>query len=89
MLTVLIDSDIVLRIRYRWKKGMKTVTVSPKYQVVIPKEIRETLRLRPGQKMQVVEYEGRIELIPERDIKELRGFLKGINTELEREEDRV
>ena len=66
---------------------MHTVTVSPKYQVVIPKAIRETLQLRPGQKMQVVEYEGRIEFIPERDIKELRGFLKGINTEFEREED--
>ena len=39
------------------------------------------MNLRPGQKMQVVEYAGRIELIPERDIKELRGFLKGINTE--------
>lgn len=61
---------------------MQTVTVSPKFQVVIPKSVRETLRLRPGQKMQVVEYEGRIELIPERDIKELRGFLKGINTNL-------
>jgi hypothetical protein len=47
------------------------------------------LNLRPGQKMQVVEYEGRIELIPERDIKELRGFLKGINTEFKREKDRV
>jgi len=47
------------------------------------------LHLRPGQKMQVVEYDGRIELIPERDIKELRGFLKGINTEFEREEDRT
>ena len=68
---------------------MLTVTVSPKYQVVIPKSIRETLHLRPGQKMQVVEYEGRIELIPERDIKELRGFLKGINTEFKREEDRL
>ena len=68
---------------------MQTVTVSPKYQVVIPKAIRETLHLRPGQKMQVVEYDGRIELIPERDIKELRGFLKGINTEFRREEDRV
>ncbi len=68
---------------------MHTVTVSPKYQVVIPKRIRETLHLRPGQKMQVVEYEGRIELIPERDIKELRGFLKGINTKFKREEDRV
>jgi AbrB family looped-hinge helix DNA binding protein len=68
---------------------MQTVTVSPKYQVVIPKMIRQTLHLRPGQKMQVIEYEGRIELIPERDITELRGFLKGINTEFEREEDRL
>ncbi len=68
---------------------MQSVTVSPKYQVVIPKTVRESLNLRPGQKMQVVEYNGRIELIPERDIKELRGFLKGINTEFRREEDRV
>ena len=68
---------------------MQSVTVSPKYQVVIPKTIREALNLRPGQKMQVVEYAGRIELIPERDIKELRGFLKGINTEFTRETDRV
>ncbi|MEW6715064.1 MAG: AbrB/MazE/SpoVT family DNA-binding domain-containing protein [Nitrospirota bacterium] len=68
---------------------MQSVTVSPKYQVVIPKTIRESLNLRPGQKMQVVEYAGRIELIPERDIKELRGFLKGINTEFKREKDRV
>ncbi|MFC1825102.1 AbrB/MazE/SpoVT family DNA-binding domain-containing protein [Thermodesulfobacteriota bacterium] len=67
---------------------MQTVTVSPKYQVVIPRAIRQALHLRPGQKMQVVEYEGRVELIPERDITELRGFLKGINTEFEREEDR-
>jgi AbrB family looped-hinge helix DNA binding protein len=68
---------------------MQSVTVSPKYQVVIPKTIREALKLQPGQKMQIVEYDGRIELIPERDIKELRGFLKGINTEFKREEDRV
>jgi AbrB family looped-hinge helix DNA binding protein len=68
---------------------MQTVTVSPKYQVVIPKIIREALRLRPGQKMQVIEYEGRIELIPDRDIGDLRGFLKGIDTEFEREEDRL
>jgi AbrB family looped-hinge helix DNA binding protein len=63
---------------------MLSVTVSPKYQVVIPKSVRESLNLHPGQKMQVLEYEGRIELIPERDIKELRGFLKGINTEFKR-----
>jgi AbrB family looped-hinge helix DNA binding protein len=68
---------------------MQSVTVSPKYQVVIPKAVREALKLHPGQKMQIVEYAGRIELIPERDIKELRGFLKGINTHFKREEDRV
>ena len=68
---------------------MQTVTVSPKFQVVIPKEIRDTLRLRPGQKMRVIAYDGRIELIPDRDISELRGFLKGIDTRIEREEDRV
>ena len=69
--------------------GMHTVIVSPKYQVVIPKPVREALRLRPGQRMQIVEYEGRIELIPEKDIKDLRGFLKGINTDFCREEDRL
>jgi len=68
---------------------MQSVTVSPKYQVVIPKNVRESLKLRPGQKMQVIEFAGRIELIPEREIKELRGFLKGINTEFKREEDRL
>ena len=68
---------------------MQSVTVSPKYQVVIPKTVRKALNLRPGQKMQVIEYNGRIELIPERSIKELRGFLKGINTEFKREKDRV
>ena len=68
---------------------MQTVTVSPKYQVVIPKEIREALRLRPGQKLSVIEYDGRIELIPDRDISELRGFLKGIDTRFAREKDRL
>ncbi|GAB6909139.1 Transcriptional regulator, AbrB family [Desulfosarcina cetonica] len=68
---------------------MHSVTVSPKYQVVIPKSIRETLQLRPGQKMQIIEFEGRIELIPEQDIKQLHGFLKGINTEFKREDDRL
>jgi AbrB family looped-hinge helix DNA binding protein len=68
---------------------MQTVTVSPKFQVVIPKDIREAMQLRPGQKLKVIEYEGRIELIPDRDITELKGFLKGINTEFIREDDRL
>ena len=68
---------------------MLTVTVSPKYQVVIPKRIREAMRLRPGQKLKVIDYEGRIELIPDRDISELKGFLKGINTDFKREADRL
>ena len=68
---------------------MHAVTLSPKYQVVIPLPVRRAMRLRPGQRMQVVEYEGRIELIPDRDIADLRGFLKGIDTDFEREEDRV
>jgi AbrB family looped-hinge helix DNA binding protein len=88
-LTGIIDSVSVIPKHDRWRFGMQTVTVSPKYQVVIPKKIRDALKLRPGQKMRVVEYEGRIELIPDRDISELRGFLRGIDTRLEREKDRV
>lgn len=65
------------------------VTVSPKYQVVIPRSIRELLGIRPGQKVQVIQYENRIELIPLRPIQETRGFLKGIDTTVEREPDRV
>ncbi len=68
---------------------MQTVIVSPKYQVVIPKAIRETLKLKPGQRMRVIEYDNRIELIPDREISELRGFLKGIDIEFSRERDRV
>ena len=68
---------------------MPTVTVSPKFQVVIPKAIRNALKLRPGQKMTVLEYDGRIELLPERDIAELRGFVSGIDTRFEREKDRL
>ncbi len=68
---------------------MQTVTVSPKFQVVIPRSVRNSMRLYPGQKMRVMEYDGRIELVPERNISELRGFLKGINTEFVREKDRI
>ena len=68
---------------------MTTVTVSPKFQVVIPKQIRESLKLEPGQKVQAIEYDHRVELIPLRPITELRGFLKGIDTTVKREDDRV
>jgi AbrB family looped-hinge helix DNA binding protein len=68
---------------------METVIVSSKYEVVIPREIRRALGVYPGQKMQVILYENRIEMIPFRDIREARGFLKGIDTHIEREEDRV
>ena len=66
---------------------MESITVSPKYQVVIPKQVRKTLKLSPGQKIQVVVYEDRMELIPVRPLKKMRGFLKGIDTEVSREKD--
>ena len=68
---------------------MQTVTVSPKFQVVIPKKIRELLGLSPGQKIQAIAYDGRIELIPLRPTKEMRGFLPGIDTDVDREADRA
>ena len=68
---------------------MTTVTVSPKYQVVIPKEIRKRLKLKPGQKLQIFQIGNKLEVIPIRSIKEARGFLKGIDTTIERETDRI
>ena len=68
---------------------METVTISPKFQVVIPKDIRERLKLAPGQKVQAIAYENRIELIPQRPMKKMRGFLKGVGTDVPREDDRA
>ena len=68
---------------------VETVTISPKYQVVIPKEIRVRLGLLPGQKVQAIAYADRIELIPLRPARQMKGFLKGIDTSVEREADRV
>jgi len=67
---------------------MEKVTISPKYQVVIPHRIRQAMQLFPGQKVQVIMYGDRIELVPEKNIKNMRGFLRGINTEFNRNEDR-
>lgn len=68
---------------------MQTVLVSQKYQVVIPRDIREALGILPGQRMQAIRYGDRVELIPLRPIETARGFLRGIDTAVERETDRV
>jgi len=68
---------------------MATVTISPKFQVVIPKEIRKKLGLTPGQKVETIVYEDRIELIPVRPIKKMRGFIRGIDATVPREADRL
>jgi AbrB family looped-hinge helix DNA binding protein len=65
------------------------VSISPKFQIVIPKVVREAMKLQPGQKIQVIHYQNRIELVPIRPIKSARGFLRGIDTAIEREEDRL
>ena len=66
-----------------------TVTISPKFQIVIPKEIRDHLKLKAGQKVEMLEYDNRIELIPVEPISRLRGILKGIDTTVERDRDRL
>ena len=68
---------------------MRAVTVSPKFQVVIPKDVRESLGIISGQKVQMLTYGNRIELIPIKPMSEMRGFLKGIDTEVPREKDRI
>ena len=68
---------------------MNTVNISPEFQVVIPQAIRESLQLKPGQKIQAIQFENRIELIPVVPMKSMRGFLKGIDTTIEREKDRL
>ena len=68
---------------------MTSVTVSPKYQIVIPKEIRESMGIVSGQKVQITSYQGRIKVIPLKPMKAMRGFLQGIDTTVLREEDRL
>jgi len=66
---------------------MKPITVSPKYQVVIPRTIREQINIKPGQKMHVIAYNNKIVLIPVRHIQEARGLLKGMDADVQREEE--
>ena len=68
---------------------MDTVTISPKFQVVIPRAVREQLGLEPGQKVQALAYNNRVELIPVQPLRRMRGFLKGIDTSVARDRDRV
>lgn len=67
---------------------MSVVTISPKFQVVIPRHIRDQLELEPGQKVQALVFGNRIEFIPLRAARSMRGFLKGINTTVDRDDDR-
>jgi len=67
---------------------MDVVTISPKYQVVIPRSVRERLQLEPGQKVQAIVYGDRVELIPLRTARSLRGFVRGIDTDVDRDADR-
>ena len=68
---------------------MTVVTISSRFQVVIPKDVRERLDLKPGQKVEAIPFKGRVELIPLHPIESMRGFLKGIDTTVTREDDRV
>lgn len=68
---------------------MPVVTVSPKFQIVIPRKVRDSMGIRPGEKIRVFQYGERIEFIPVRKMRSLRGFLKGIDTAVERDGDRV
>jgi AbrB family looped-hinge helix DNA binding protein len=69
--------------------AMATVKVSPKYQVVIPREVREELGIRAGEKVQIFLYDGRIEFVPVKSVRKMRGMLKGMDTIVPRDEDRL
>jgi len=68
---------------------MSEVIVSPKFQVVIPKAVRDAVAIRPGQRVQVIAHGNRIELVPLRPIQELRGSLEDISDSVERDPDRL
>ncbi len=74
---------------YLWFIDMETVTLSPKFQVVIPQAVREALGLTGGEKLRVISYADRVEFIPVKPMKQMRGFLRGIDTTIVREPDRL
>jgi AbrB family looped-hinge helix DNA binding protein len=92
-----LEPFVVLRVGHRWcyrlssTQGaiMTVVTISSRFQVVIPKDVRERLDLKPGQQVDAIPYRGRIELIPVEPIESMRGFVRGIDTTVPREGDRV
>ncbi len=85
-----IDRDMVLEFGYGWEGHVSRVRVSPKYQVVIPRDVLESMGIAPGEELDVHQSGERIELVRVRSVREMRGMLKGIDTTVEREdEDRV
>ena len=80
---------LILKSYYDTLIDMNTVTVSPKFQVVIPRAVRELFQLTAGEKLRVMSYGDRIELIPVRPIKSMKGFLKGMDSKIDREDDRL
>jgi AbrB family looped-hinge helix DNA binding protein len=74
---------------YSWLIDMETVTLSPKFQVVIPLAVREALGLTGGEKLRVISYADRVEFIPVKPMKQMRGFLRGLDTTIVREPDRL
>lgn len=88
-LTLHIESNTYNRYSHRSRSSVDIVTISPEFQVVVPRSIRERLNLKPSQRMQVIPYEDRIELIPLRPARELRGYLRGMSTEMTRDADRA
>ncbi|MBI2434142.1 MAG: AbrB/MazE/SpoVT family DNA-binding domain-containing protein [Candidatus Hydrogenedentes bacterium] len=65
------------------------VVVTPKFHVELPPSVRQALGIEAGQRLQVFVYEGRIELVPTKPMEAMRGFLKGIDTSIERDDDRI
>ena len=86
---VLVKLASMMKSFYDTSIDMNTVTLSPKYQVVIPQAIREALHLTAGEKFRVLRYADRVEFIRVRPIKQMRGFLRGMDTTIEREDDRL